>query len=234
MIELIVLKEDRQQLLVHIKPNIVTLMKDFNSYHIILKILTSFGSSSNTSSTNVNTLSKEDQEINIDFIYYIVNKYLIEIAISKNGCCSAQKIIEIAPLSIKNLLCSKIVKNSTYLINEVHGNYVLGYVISLKNMRTNKDIVKKLISINKTDTNSKILLDEEIIEKSEQVAASNVSFADICINKHSSNIIEKCFEYSNLDIRNILINYFINDVELIKKLSCDENGSSGRFYIIIY
>lgn len=67
------------------------------------------------------------------FLYDIINKYIVEISTDKFGCCVIQKCIDTADDIKKNQIIKKITENTIILMSDPYGNYVVQYIIFLKN-----------------------------------------------------------------------------------------------------
>lgn len=64
----------------------------------------------------------------------------VEIACHKHGCCVMQKCIDGATPSQKLILCLEIAKHTKVFVRNPYGNYVVQYVLELKNVEVNKKI----------------------------------------------------------------------------------------------
>ena len=87
--------------------------KDFNGIHVLQKII-----------SNITNLK--------DFFLNILLENIVTIATNKHGCCAFQKCIEFADKHQRENLIQTIIKNSIILMTDQFGNYVIQYVISLK------------------------------------------------------------------------------------------------------
>ena len=166
--------------------NIGKFIKDPNAYHIILKFINLFSFFEN----------------HLEFIYSYISKHMFDIATNKSGCCAVQKIIELSNQSNKTLLLNRIVKLMIKLINEPQGNFVIGFVISLKNNKINKEIALKII-------------DNNLLYMSTQ--------------KFSSIMIEKLIESGGIEIRSLIISKIFTE-NYIEELIIDNNGCSSKLY----
>jgi pumilio RNA-binding family len=101
--------------------NLMDLIMDVNGSHIVNKYL----------STN---LPKE-------CIYTRINQKFIEIATNKYGCCVLQKAIDLADSTNSDELLLKSLKNALILICDEYGNYVLKYILTMKNGSFNSAFV---------------------------------------------------------------------------------------------
>ena len=96
-----------------VKKYSLDLLKDFNGIHVIQKIVTT------------------NQYLKI-FVYEILQEHMVAIATNKHGCCALQKCLELADTVHKESLIDTIIKNSIILMTDQFGNYVIQFVISLK------------------------------------------------------------------------------------------------------
>ncbi len=127
-----------------IKKFTIELLKDANGIHVIQKIIVSI------------------PEIKT-YIYELLNKNIVAISTNKNGCCALQKCIDFADKNQKVLLIQNIIKNSIILMTDQFGNYVIQYVITLK--------------------------DQILIEKIINTFKNNIEY--LSKQKFASNVIEK-------------------------------------------
>lgn len=67
-----------------------------------------------------------------DFFFEILSDNIVTIATNKHGCCAFQKCIEFADIYQRENLIQIIIKNSIILMTDQFGNYVIQYIISLK------------------------------------------------------------------------------------------------------
>jgi len=96
-----------------IKKYSLDLLKDFNGIHVIQKIVSTIPFLKN-------------------FIFEILQEHIVAIATNKHGCCALQKCLELADKIHKECLTNSIIKNSIILMTDQFGNYVIQFVISLK------------------------------------------------------------------------------------------------------
>ena len=81
----------------------------------------------------------------------------------KNGCCSIQKCIELATPSNQREFIKNITQNCHILITDPYGNYLVQFVLDMKNFEDNKYIIKRF--------------------------SNDIAF--YCKQKYSSNVVEK-------------------------------------------
>ncbi len=67
-----------------------------------------------------------------NFIFYLAEENLVAIATNKHGCCALQKCLELADKTHKSSLMDIIIKNSIILMTDEFGNYLIQFVICLK------------------------------------------------------------------------------------------------------
>jgi len=96
-----------------IKKYTLDLLKDFNGIHVIRKILTSIPDLKN-------------------FVYDILQEHIVAIATNKHGCCALQKCLELADKVHKGSLINAIISNSIILMSDQYGNYVMQFIILMK------------------------------------------------------------------------------------------------------
>lgn len=105
-----------------IKNYTLDLFKDINGIHVIQKII-----------KNIPTLKS--------YVYKVLEQNLVVIATNKHGCCAVQKCLEVSDKTIKGSLIDLIIKNSIILMTDQFGNYVIQYVISLREQNYIKAII---------------------------------------------------------------------------------------------
>jgi pumilio RNA-binding family len=101
----------------------------------------------------------------------------VEIACHKHGCCVMQKCIDGADTEQKMLLTYEIAKHTRTFVKNPYGNYVVQYVLELKNVEVNKRIGQQLLG-------NLLMLGRE---------------------KFSSNVIEKCLEHNCMDVKEAMV-----------------------------
>jgi len=159
------------------QPFIILLIKDNNGNHIIQNFFLKI---------------KENNQFLFDVF---IEKYLI-ICLDKHGCVLMQKCIECANDENRKKLLNLIIRCTSQLIIDMYGNFVIQFIVSLKNFEINLFITNCIIP--------------NILNLSKQ--------------KFSSNVIEKIFESSNEIIQEILIKNLAN-TEMIQSLIFDIYGN---------
>lgn len=129
--------------------------------------------------------------------YLMVN--ILQVSHDKNSCCALQKCIEVANDQQKEDLFAVIGQNANIMISDNFGNYALQFIIPL----SSKDILNQIVN----------------------------SFLDnvdaFALNKYASNVIEKCIEYSQNEIKLLIIQKFINE-QSIMNLLFNKYGNYGK------
>jgi len=171
-----------EKLRANLVDNALELLKDNNGYHIVLKYS--------------NILKKDDS------ISKIIENNMLDIAMNKFGCCAIQKYLQLFP---NQNIVNKIIANTEELIINVYGNYVIQFVISMKNQEYNCAIVEKF--------------------------KNNISY--LSKQKFSSNVIERCFDYCKESAKTILINYICEE-KIVSELLMDMYGNYGRLYFFYF
>lgn len=98
-----------------LEENLIDFIKDINGNHIIQKYLLEIACSKSY------------------FLYDVAVNNIVEISTDKFGCCVIQKFIDTADDYQKNELIKKIIENTIILMSDPFGNYVVQYIILLKN-----------------------------------------------------------------------------------------------------
>lgn len=101
----------------------------------------------------------------------------VEIACHKHGCCVMQKCIDGGTPEQKLALTLKIAEHTQVFVRNPYGNYVVQYVLELKNLETNKRIGERLLG----------------------------SLLELGKEKFSSNVIEKCLEHNSSEIKEAMV-----------------------------
>ena len=142
----------------------------------------------------IKLLSFKQMYIN-SFIYEKINDDLVEISKNRHGCCVIKKILE-SKSSFNDTIINNIINNAMKLIIDQYGHYTILYIIQ-SDLRTYK---QKLIM--------------NIIP----------NFIHLSIQIYSSTVLEKCFEFCEDDIKNILYQC-LGNVTTMKILICDKYGN---------
>lgn len=142
----------------------------------------------------------------INSIIQFLKQNMLQIAVSKQGCCAIQKIIEEPDIPFKNQLINKIVKLSSKLVNDSQGHYVINCVVSIKNDKINYQILTKLM-----EENQIVLL---------------------CKLKYPAYVLEKLLDCSSLRIRSKLIESILKSKEVLIDVILNVNGISSKLNIL--
>ena len=129
------------------------------------------------------------------FIYEKINKDLVNISINRHGCCIIKKILEYKS-SFNDTIINNIINNAMQLITDQYGHYIILYIIQ-SNMRVYK---QKLI----------LMILPHFIQLSLQI--------------YSSSVLEKCFEFCEEDIKEMLYPV-LGNTNTLKLLICDKYGN---------
>ncbi|KAJ5093131.1 Armadillo-like helical [Penicillium angulare] len=148
MIEFISTPEQTQTVINALKYHVVQLVQDLNGNHVIQKCL--------------NRLSSEDA----DFIYKAVGENCVQVGSHRHGCCVLQRCIDHASGAQRARLIGQVIRNAFPLVQDPFGNYVIQYILDLKN-------------------------DEFTLPLCELFTGSIVTLSK---NKFSSNVVEKCLK----------------------------------------
>ena len=162
-----------------IKPITKEIIIDINGSHILLKLI-------NLNNSYVNNI-----------IFSEIYDNILIIVTYKHGCCVLQKCIEKSNENEKKKLFECLIKKGKQLICDQCGNYIIQYVISLKNDELNKQIVN--------------ILNQDLEQYSKQ--------------KFSSNVVEKILECCSNDICNDIIMTLKNNEKIILSILFDQFGN---------
>jgi len=108
-----------------------------------------------------------------------------------------KKCIEGASPKQRAILINNIIKNTCNFILDQYANYVVQYIVTLGDQEVNKKFAKEIIN-------------NDINYLSKQ--------------RFSSNVIEKCFDSSNREVCNMIIEHLV-DPEIIQSLLFDMYGN---------
>lgn len=167
-----------------IEANILKLFLDQNGYHVVLKALFKFEQKSS------------------HFIVQYLKQNMLQIAVSKQGCCAIQKIIEEPDIPFKSQLISKIVKLSSKLVNDSQGHYVINCVIGIRNDKINFQILTKLIDENQ--------------------------FVSLCKSKYPVYVLEKLFDCSSFKTRTKLVQSILFSKDALIDIILNAHGISSK------
>ena len=142
--------------------------------------------------------SHQDSSAN-DFIYDIVEAQFISITNSKHGVCVVQKCVSEGNATQKEKVLNLINTNIQQIITDQFGNYLIQYLLTSQEVKLN-DI-------------------DNII----QYILENIF--NICKMKFSANVIEKCFENSNDEIKSKIIISLVRNGKYLIDLLMDQYGN---------
>lgn len=111
-----------------LKPNVLTLSKNPNGLHIIIKALLKFSYLEN------------------EYIYETVNAYFNSMSIDKHSCCVVQKCLELPINHYVEKLIDLLIENAYELCINEYGSYVILKIIQTKPCQIQKKIIEKLLS----------------------------------------------------------------------------------------
>ena len=111
------------------------------------------------------------------FIYEAMMANCSTIACHMHGCCIMQKSIDAANPAQKRALTIQIAKHTRIFVKDAYANYVIQYILDLKMMEVGTVVGEQLLG-------QLLILSKE---------------------KFSSNVIEKCLESTNAEIRHKMV-----------------------------
>jgi hypothetical protein len=161
---------------------VIDLVKDINGNHIIIKYI-----------------SKIQFPVN-QFIYDMICDSYVELATNKHGCCVIQKCLDYATPHQKVELMKRTLANTLILMCDQFGNYVLQYIISLKDYKLNYEIAL--------------------------IFKNNIAY--LSRQKFSSNVIEKCFDFCDDNTQQMIVRELCIP-KLISDLVLDMYGNYGNY-----
>jgi hypothetical protein len=98
------------------------------------------------------------------FIYEAVRNEAVRVSTHRHGCCVLQRCLDHAVEQHREPIIAMVVHNAKTLVLDPFGNYVVQYVLELKQPELTRSIARSLQG----------------------------SFAELSLQKFSSNVIEKC------------------------------------------
>jgi hypothetical protein len=130
------------------------------------------------------------------FIYDAMASDCVPIATNKQGCCVLQRCLEFASPDQRLMLVRAVVESSQLLVQDPFGNYVVQYVLEANEMAINDAIAKVLLP----------------------------NFMPLCMNKFSSNVIEKILRLISPPVRDEFIGQ-LKDLNVLSHLLQDDYGN---------
>ena len=115
-------------------------------------------------------------------ILFFIQKNLFSLATHKHSCCTIQKAIETLENPQKKIILMNLAQISNKLFNDQFGNYAVQFALSMKEQEVNTIIINNYLN----------------------------DFKNNSCRKYSSNVFEKCFECSNLEIKIMIIKNICN------------------------
>jgi len=100
------------------------------------------------------------------FIYDAVRNETVRVSTHRHGCCVLQRCLDHAPEKHRGPIIAMVVHNAKALVLDPFGNYVVQYILELKHPKLTRSIARALQG----------------------------SFAELSLQKFSSNVIEKCLQ----------------------------------------
>lgn len=99
-----------------------------------------------------------------DFIFNCVISECLTVSCQRHGCCVLQRCLDHADQPHRSLIIEQVVRHARKLVLDPFGNYVVQYVLDLKSHELTLGVARALRG----------------------------SFAELSVQKFSSNVIEKC------------------------------------------
>ena len=100
------------------------------------------------------------------FVYEAVRTECVRVSTHRHGCCVLQRSLDHAPEAQREPIIASVVTNARKLVLDPFGNYVVQYVLDLRRPELTRGIGQALQG----------------------------SFAELSLQKFSSNVIEKCLQ----------------------------------------
>lgn len=132
-----------------------------------------------------------------DFIYKEIFESFLSVSVTKLGCCTVKKCFKYGTPRQKEKFCELGLSNLFSLIHHPYGNYILQDVIIF----ASDTLVKKIFGL---------------------LSGNILTF---CVQKYSSNVIEKFFEIKYKPLVNFIANFIAFDAKKILFLICNEYGN---------
>ncbi|XP_008790832.2 mRNA-binding protein PUF3-like [Phoenix dactylifera] len=159
LIETIKIPQEKELVISALKLGFLDLIKDLNGNHVVQRCLQS--------------LSPEDNE----FIFAAAAEHCVDIATHRHGCCVLQRCIGHAIGEYRANLVAEISANGLFLAQDAFGNYVVQYILELK------------------DPSATAIL----------VSQFKGHYVNLSTQKFSSNVVEKCLKFFGEDHREQII-----------------------------
>ncbi|KAK4791556.1 hypothetical protein SAY86_031969 [Trapa natans] len=120
------------------------------------------------------------------FLFDVAAEYCVELATDRHGCCVLQKCLNYSFGNQRRRLIHEITSNALVLSQDPFGNYVVQFIFELDVPHATNEILDQLEG----------------------------NFADLSMQKYSSNVVEKCLEYAGVERRTSIIRELIGDPRL--------------------
>ena len=132
------------------------------------------------------------------FIINIIENNFVNISTHKYGCCTIQKFLSESIDCKEKLHNFKLIKKNLYqIIYNQYGSYIFQYIIEKEDIKMKIEILNQLLP----------------------------QLMKICKTKYSSNVIEKCLEFSFSEIHSLILNKICENNNNIKELVFDSYGN---------
>jgi len=106
------------------------------------------------------------------FVYDAVRNETVRVSTHRHGCCVLQRCLDHAPEMHRGPIIGLVVSNAKKLVLDPFGNYVVQYVLELKSAELTRGIANALVG----------------------------AFAELSLQKFSSNVIEKCLQAGDMHV----------------------------------
>mmetsp|Transcript_41427 Transcript_41427/g.67226 ORF Transcript_41427/g.67226 Transcript_41427/m.67226 type:complete len:777 (+) Transcript_41427:101-2431(+) len=124
------------------------------------------------------------------FVYDGIKGHCVSIATHRHGCCVLQRCIDCANQQQRLQLVSEIIVNAQTLVQDPFGNYVVQYVLDLGVPAFIREVCLKLRGC----------------------------YTELAAQKFSSNVVEKCLQLADADIRAMIVQELANPERISRLL----------------
>ncbi|KAK6925761.1 Pumilio RNA-binding repeat [Dillenia turbinata] len=121
-----------------------------------------------------------------EFLFEAASSHCVELATDRHGCCVLQKCLTHSDGEQRHRLICEVSSNALVLSQDPFGNYVVQFVFELGLPWATNDVLDELEG----------------------------NFADLSMQKYSSNVVEKCLKYAGEERRSQIIQELISNPRL--------------------
>jgi len=172
MVEVADADEQADAIVGAIEQRAMELVQDMNGNHVVQRVLAVMGPQRSA------------------FVYDLAQRECLAVSMHRHGCCVMQRCLDHANSATRNAIIEQVVHHARKLVCDPFGNYVVQYVLDLKQLPLTLHVIQSL----------------------------HGNMAELSLQKFSSNVIEKCLTCGDREIIGLIASELQSSSSLVTLL----------------